>query len=198
MSHLLVLLLGTNVSDDGKCIKEVTIRITLTKVVIRQHKELLKSNVSMSLKKMIRSYIWSVVTYGSEAWTSNKEKRNKINAFQCWVYRRVLKIGWKDKVSNKEVLERMEIKMRLLSSIAKRKTAFFGHICRGSSGMDMLKILEGRLDDIRSRGAQRRRWTDDVKDRFNITDYGSLKSLSEDIEAWKLLNDNLRLPQSSP
>ena len=59
--------------------------------------------------------------------------------------------------------------------------------------MDTLKILEGRLDDIRSRGAQRRRWTDGVKDRFNITDYGSLKRLSEDRENWKLLNDNLRL-----
>ena len=135
----------------------------------------------MSLKeKMIRSYIWSVVTYGSEAWTINKEVRDKIIAFECWVYRRVLKISWKDRVSKKEVLERIGIKMRLLSSIAKRKAAFFGHICRWSSGKDILTILEGRVDD--------------VKDWFNIKDYGSLKGLSEDREAWKLLIDNLRLP----
>ena len=55
--------------------------------------------------------------------------------------------------------------MRLLSSIAKRKAdAYSGHIARGSSRKDMLTILEGRIDGIRSRGAQRRRWTDDVKD----------------------------------
>ena len=153
----------------------------------------------MSLKKkIIRSYIWSVVTYGSEAWTINKEVRDKINAFECWVYRRVLKISWKDRVSNKEVLERMGIKMRLRSSIAKRKAAFFGHIGRGSSGRDILTNLEGRVVGIRSQGAQRRKWTDDVKDWFNIKDYGSLKRLSEDREAWKLLIDNLRLPYSSP
>ena len=57
--------LGTNISDNGMCIKEVKIRIALAKTVFWKHKELLKSNVSMSLKKMIRSYIWSVARYGS-------------------------------------------------------------------------------------------------------------------------------------
>ena len=51
--------------------------------------------------------------------------------------------------------------MHLLNSTAKRKAAFFGHICRGSSGHDIEIILEGRVDDIRSRGAQRSKWTDD-------------------------------------
>ena len=149
----------------------------------------------MSLKKkMIRSYIWSVATYGSEVWTNNKEVRDKINAFECWVDCRVLKISWKDRVSNKQALEWIGIKMRLLSSIAKRKAAFYGHICRGSSGQDILTILKGRVDGIRSQGAQRRKWTDDVKDWFNVTDYGSLKRLSEDREDWKLLVNNLRLP----
>ena len=58
-------------------------------------------------------------------------------------------------------------------SIAKRKAAFFGYICRGSSGT--MTILEGRVGGIRSRGAQRRKWTDDIKDWFNLKDYGSLK-----------------------
>ena len=101
--------LGTNISEDGRCIKEVKTRIALAKTAFWKHKELLKSNVSMSLKKMIRSYIWSVVTYGSEAWTINKEIRNRINAFEYWIYRRVLKVSWTDKVRNKEVLKRMRI-----------------------------------------------------------------------------------------
>ena len=82
---------------------------------------------------MIRSNIWPVVTYGSEAWIINKEIRKKINAVECWIYRRVLKIRWTDKVSNKEVLQRMGINMHLMNSIAKRKATFFGHICRSSS-----------------------------------------------------------------
>ena len=187
--------LGTNISEDGRCIKEVKTRIALAKTAFWKHKELLKSNVSMSLKKkMIRSYIWSVVTYGSEAWTINKEIRNNSNAFDCWIYCRVLKIRWTDKVSNKEVLQRMGINMHLMNSIAKQKAAFFGHICRGSSGNDVVTILEGSVEGIRSRGAQRRKWSDDVKDWLNITDYGSLKRTSEDRTAWKVLIDNLRLP----
>ena len=88
----------------------------------------------------------------------------------------------------------MGINMHLLNSIAKRKAAFFGHICRGSSGNGIETILEGKVDDIRSRGAQGRIWTDDLKDWFSSTDYGSLKRTSEDRKAWKLLIDNLRLP----
>ena len=60
--------------------------------------------------------------------------------------------------------------------------------------MDILAILEGRVDGIRSRGAQRKKWTDDVKDWFDITDYGRLKRTSEDRKAWKLLLENLLLP----
>ena len=60
--------------------------------------------------------------------------------------------------------------------------------------MDILAILEGRVDGIRSRGAQRTKWTDDVKDWFDITDYGRLKRTSEDRKAWKLLLENLLLP----
>ena len=186
--------LDTSISDDGKCIKEVKVWIALAKTTFWKHKELLKSSVGKSLKKkMIRNYIRSVVTYGSEAWALNKQVRNKINTFECWVYHRVLMIRWKDRVCNKEVLERMGIKLCLLSSIAKRTAAFIGHICRGSSVKNMLTILEGRLDGIRSRGAQRRKWTDDVKDWFDITDYGSLKRSSEERKAWKFLIDNLPL-----
>ena len=80
----------------------------------------------------------------------NKEIRNKINAFECGIYRRVLKISLKDKVSNKEVLQKIGINMHLMNSIAKRKAAFFGHICRSSSGNDVVIILEGSVEGIRS------------------------------------------------
>ena len=73
---------------------------------------------------VIRSYNCSVVSYGSEARTINKEIRNKTNSFDLWVYRRILKISWKDRFSNKEVLHRMGIDSHLMDSIAKRRTAF--------------------------------------------------------------------------
>jgi len=65
--------------------------------------------------------------------------------------------------------------LHLCSIIATRKAAFFGHVCRGSSGNDVVTILEGSIYGVRSRGAQRRKWTDNIKDWFDVTDYGSLK-----------------------
>ena len=129
--------LGTNIANNGKCFKEARLRIALAKKAFWKYKELLKSNISMSVKKMmIRNYIWSVVSYGSEAWTINKDIGNKINSFELWVYRRILKVNWKNRVSNKGVLHRMGIDDHLMDSIAKRKVAFFGHICRVSSRED--------------------------------------------------------------
>ena len=118
--------LSTNIWDNRKCKKEVRIRIALAKMALWKHKELLKSNISMRVKnKMIRSYIWSVVKYDSEAWTINKEIPNKIDAFEVL---KILKNSWKDKVNNKEELRRMGADMHLMKSIARRKAAFFGHI----------------------------------------------------------------------
>ena len=66
--------LGTNFSDDGKCIKRAKIRIAFAKTPFWKHKDLLKCNADMSLKKkIILNYIWSVVTYGNDAWTIRKE-----------------------------------------------------------------------------------------------------------------------------
>ena len=76
----------------------------------------------MSLKKeIIRSYIWSVVAYGSEAWKINKEVRNRMNAFLCWIHRRILNISMNDRVSNVEVLERMGINMHFYSVLLQRE-----------------------------------------------------------------------------
>ena len=131
--------------------KEVRLRIALVKTAFCKHKKLLQRNASMSLKKkMIHSYIRSVVTYGSEAWTINKEVKNKINAFECWIYGMVLKISWKDRVSNNEVLDRMGMKHAFTKFCCKEKTTFFGHICRGSNGNDIMTILERSVDGIRS------------------------------------------------
>ena len=64
----------------------------------------------------------------------------------------------------------MEINTDIFSSIAKRKASFFGYICRRSSGNDKVTILEGSIDSIRSRGAHSRKWRDNIKDWFSITD----------------------------
>jgi len=82
-------------------------RIGMTKKDLWKLKELLKGNVNMTRKKLLNCYVFSVLKYGCESWTVNKNLMKRINAFEQWCYRRMLKISWKDKIPNTEVLKRV-------------------------------------------------------------------------------------------
>ena len=82
-----------------------------------------------------------------------------------WCYRRMLKVSWKDKVKNTEVLSRMaEKEPRFYENIARQKMAYAGHVLRGSSGLNALLIMEGKISGVKARGRPRSAWTDDLKD----------------------------------
>ena len=86
----------------------------------------------------------------------NKDLVRRINAFEQWCYRILLKIKWTDKISN-EVLRRIkEDEMCMYKSIQKQKLAFTGHILRGLSGKDAIQILEGKLEANTAQGRPRR------------------------------------------
>ena len=81
-------------------------RIGMAKGAFCKLKELLKGNVNMTTRKrLLNCYVFSVLKYGCESWTVNKNLMKRINAFEQWCYRRMLKISWKDKVPNTEVKE---------------------------------------------------------------------------------------------
>jgi len=95
-------------------------------------KELLKGNVIMTTRKrLLNCYMFSVLKYGCESWTVNKNLMKRINAFERWCYRRMLKISWKDKVPNTEVLKRVgEKEQQLFRKIVQQKLAYAGHVLR--------------------------------------------------------------------
>jgi hypothetical protein len=104
--------------------------------------------------KILNCYVFSVLNYGCESWTWNKAMRRKMNAFEMWCYRRLLKISWRDKVKNEEVLKRIEY--HFTDDMIKRKMKYAGHVLRGSSGLLHLQILESRMEEINTVGAARR------------------------------------------
>ncbi|KAG1659854.1 hypothetical protein GQR58_022307 [Nymphon striatum] len=134
-----------------------------------------------------------IFTYGCEAWTIGKAMKEKIQAFELWCYRRMLKIQWTDRVRNEEVLQRIHTTPKLNDIIAKRKAALFGHVARGASGTVFCNIMEGFIPGTRSCGRQRRTWTDDIKDWVNIRNYGIIKRRSSDRVWWRTMVSDLRL-----
>ena len=187
--------LGCWIDRGGKCDKEVRRRIGNAKGVFLNSKEMFKSSINIKTKKrLIDCYVFSVLTYGCEAWTLTKDLVKRIDAFEMWIYRRMLGITYRDRVTNVEVLRRMECALSFVERIAKRKMKYAGHVMRGSSGRLTLNILEGHIEGRRRVGRPRRGWIDDIKNWTDPTGgggvgvtYGDLKRSAENRERWREL-----------
>lgn len=179
--------LGVDITNDGRCVSEVKKRIGIAKSNFWKHKEILRRNINIKTKlRILNTYIFSTLTYACESWTIDNYISKRIAAFENWCYRRILRISWREKVRNTEVLRRIgKRSFELLPNIKKRKLAYAGHIMRGSSGEFLLNILEGRIAGNRDRGRQRRKWTDDIKEWTNINTYGECKRMAENREEWR-------------
>ena len=96
--------LGSLITTDAKCHKEIRRRIAIGKEAFTKRRELLRGKLNRNLKKrMIKTLVWSVVLYGSETWTMRKEDIKKIEAFEMWIWRRMEKISWTEHKTNEEV-----------------------------------------------------------------------------------------------
>ena len=99
--------LGSWITDEARCEEEIRTRIGMAKAAFWQNKEITRRNVRFCTKKKILDcYVFSILNYGCESLTWNKALCKKINTFVMWCYRRMLKISWKDKITNEEVLNR--------------------------------------------------------------------------------------------
>ena len=148
--------LGQTITEDGKCDTEIRKRIgdwyenTDVKSFTNMNSILTSKQITNKLKMRIaRCYVYSILLYGSESWTLNKMMEDKINAFEMWAYRRMGHISWKEKKTNKAVLEKLGMKQDLLNEVKTRQLKYFGHIKRHDS---LLKnILEGRVEGKHSK-----------------------------------------------
>ena len=137
---------------------------------------LLTSKISMELKKrIIRSTVWSVMMYGAETWTLTQADRKRIEAFEMWIWRRMLKISWTEKVSNEEVLMKVGEQRNVLNIISRRKHNWIGHILR--HGGLLKTILEGRMEGKAARGRRRLNMLSDI---LKNDSYAVVKRLAED------------------
>ena len=153
----------------------------------------MRRNIRFSTKiKMLNCYVCSLLKYGCDYWTWNKAMCKKINAFEMWCYRRMLKISWRDRVTNKAVLNRMQTKLHFMEDMMRRKLKYAGHVMRGLGGMTHLQILEGKIEGKKKVGRPRRIWIDDVLEWAEQYKYLAMKSLAEDRESWRSLAGNLR------
>ena len=156
--------LGSMITEDCRSHTEIKKRIAMGKEALNKRRELLRGKLKLELKKrMVKSLVWSVVLFGAEIWTMTKEDTKRLEAFEMWTWRRILKISWTEHQSNEEVLRKVQEERTLMNTIRKRQTNWIGHILRGDS---LLKtVMEGRMLGKKVAGRPRIMMLDWMEDR---------------------------------
>ena len=119
--------------------------------------------------RLLRCYVFPVLTYGCESWTFNPEMERRIDAFEMYLYRRILRISWMERRTNIDVLNTMGKSRELMRTIKERKLQYIGHIMRGKKYEILRLIIEGKVQGKRSVGRRQNSWLKDLRRWFGRT-----------------------------
>ena len=160
--------LGSRITADGDCSNEIKRRLLLGRKVMTNLDSILKSrDLTLPTKvHLVKAMVFIVVMYGCESCTVKKAEHQRIDAFELWCWRRLLRVSWTARRSNQSILK--EISPEYSLGGLKLKLQYFGHLMQRTDSLKRTLML-GKIECRKRRGWQRVRWLDGITNRMDMS-----------------------------
>ena len=162
--------LGSKITEDGDYSRAIKRCLLLGRKAMTNLDSVLKSReVTLPTKiRLVKAMVFPVVMYGCESWTIKKAESQRINAFELWYWRRLLRVPWTEKRSNQSILKEISPEYSLGGLILKLKLKSFFHLMRRTDSLEKTLML-GKIEGRRRRGRQRMRWLDGITNSTDMS-----------------------------